>query len=247
MVNTTESRNRAGGGAPALFPPTMWSVVIEARDDVSPRAAEALERLARAYWRPLYVFVRQRGRPHASAEDDVQGFFEHLLGRDFLRFVTPREGRFRTFLLASFTRWLNDQHDRAVAAKRGGGQPVISLDEFAEVRDLAVAPDDPPEAAFDRRWAREVCDRALARVAEAWSGRAELFAALRPLLAGERPEADYATIGARLAMSEGAVKKAAFDLRARFARCVREEVRLTVRDEAAVDEELRHLIRLLRS
>ena len=57
---------------------------------------------------------------------------------------------------------------------------------------------------------------------------------------------DYATIGARLGMSEGAVTKAAFDLRALFAKKIREEIRLTVRDDAAVDEELRYLIRLLR-
>ena len=63
----------------------------------------ALEQLARGtYWRPLYVFVRQRGRSHDDAVEDVQGFFAHLIGRDFLRFVQPREGRFRTFLLASF-------------------------------------------------------------------------------------------------------------------------------------------------
>ena len=246
-MKTTEPSQPAGSGSPGLFPPTMWSAVIEARDEASPRAAEALERLARAYWRPLYIFVRQRGRAHEAAEDDVQGFFAHLLGRDFLRFVTPREGRFRTFLLAAFTRWLNDQHDRAVAAKRGGGQPLLSLDEFEELRETAVAPGDPPEAAFDRRWARELCAHALARVAEAWSGRVELFEALSPLLAGERPDADYASIGARLGMTEGAVKKAAFDLRALYARRIREEVRLTVGDESAVDEELRYLIRLLRT
>ncbi len=229
-----------------LFPATMWSAVLEARETDTPHALQALERLARAYWRPLYIFLRQRGREHDVATDEVQGFFEHLLSRDFLRFVQPREGKFRTFLLASFTRWLNDQGDRARAAKRGGGAVLISLDEFDSVRELVHPANEAPEASFDRRWAKEIFDRAMQRVAEAWSARTPVFSALRSTITGETMTEDYATLGARLGMSEGAVKKAAFDLRALFAKKIREEIRLTVRDDAAVDEELRYLIRLLR-
>ena len=224
----------------------MWSAVLAAREADTPHALQALERLARAYWRPLYIFLRQRGRDHETAAEEVQGFFEHLLSRDFLRFVRPREGKFRTFLLSSFTRWLNDQGDRARAAKRGGGRALISLDEFDSVRELVQPAGDTPEESFDRRWAREIFDRAMQLVAGAWSERAQVFTALRPVISGETMTDDYATIGARLGMSEGAVKKAAFDLRALFAKKIREEIRLTVRDDAAVDEELRYLIRLLR-
>src|SRR5437588_16232 len=116
----------------------MWSVVVEAREENTPHAARALEQLASAYWRPLYIFQRQRGRGHEEASEDVQGFFAHLLGRDFLRFVQPREGRFRTFLLTSFTRWLDDQRDYAQAAKRGGGQSPIPLHEFDSIRPVAI-------------------------------------------------------------------------------------------------------------
>jgi RNA polymerase sigma-70 factor (ECF subfamily) len=224
----------------------MWTAVVEAREGQTPAAMQALEQLARAYWRPLYVFLRQRGRDHENASEEVQGFFVHLLGRDFLRFVQPREGRFRTFLLASFTRWLDDQRDRANAAKRGGGQTLIPLQEFDSVNGLAPSDQAAPEEAFDRRWAREVFDTALARLAEAWEERAELFLALRTSLTSGGEAEEYAAIGARLGMNEGAVKKAAFDLRAKFARIIREEVRRTVRDDAAVDEELRYLIKLLR-
>ena len=224
----------------------MWSAVLEAREADTPHALQALERLARAYWRPLYIFLRQRGREHEMAEEAVQGFFEHLLSRDFLRFVQPCEGKFRTFLLTSFTRWLNDQGDRARAAKRGGGVTPIPLPEFDSVRELAQPASETPEMSFDRRWAREIFERAMQRVGEAWSIRGALFIALRPTIAGESVAEDYASIGARLGMTEGAVKKAAFDLRALFARTIREEIRLTVRDDAAVDDELRYLIRLLR-
>jgi RNA polymerase sigma-70 factor (ECF subfamily) len=224
----------------------MWTAVVEAREGQRSAAMEALEQLARAYWRPLYIFLRQRGRDHENAAEEVQGFFAHLLGRDFLRFVQPREGRFRTFLLASFTRWLDDQRDRANAAKRDGGQTLIPLQEFDSVSGLAPSDQEAPEEAFDRRWAREVFDTSLTRLSDAWTERMELFLALRVSLTSGVGAEEYAAIGARLGMNEGAVKKAAFDLRARFARIIREEVRRTVRDEAAVDEELRYLIKLLR-
>lgn len=224
----------------------MWSAVLEAREADTPHALQALERLAHAYWRPLYIFLRQRGRDHETAAEEVQGFFAHLLSRDFLRFVQPREGKFRTFLLASFTRWLSDQRDRAHAAKRGGGQVLLSIQEFDSVRELVQTQRESPEESFDRRWAQDVFNRAMQRLTEAWRERADLFAALRATVTGEPMTEDYATLGARFCMSEGAVKKAAFDLRALFGKKIREEIRLTVRDDAAVDEELRYLIRLLR-
>lgn len=231
---------------PGLIPATHWTWVIEAQAGETRHAAAALEHLARAYWRPLYVFARHRGRDHPSAEDDVQGFFAHLLSRDFLRAVTPREGRFRTFLLTAFTRWLSDQRDHACRLKRGGGQAPLALEELHRAERLPISPEQTADVAFDRRWAREVFDQALQRVAADWRERAPLLAALRPLLAGEKPAESYAALGARLGLSESAVGKAAFDLRALFARRIREEIRMTVRDDAAVEDELRYLIRLLR-
>ena len=73
-------------------------------------ALQGLERLATAYWRPLYVFMRKRGQDHHSAADGVQDFFECLLSGELLRKARPGEGRFRNFLLVAFRRWLGDQH-----------------------------------------------------------------------------------------------------------------------------------------
>jgi hypothetical protein len=64
----SEAAPKAGG----LFPPTMWSAIVAAGEPDAPAALVALERLARAYWRPLYVFLRQRGTDHDSAADHVQ-------------------------------------------------------------------------------------------------------------------------------------------------------------------------------
>ncbi|HTI70528.1 MAG TPA: sigma-70 family RNA polymerase sigma factor [Candidatus Limnocylindria bacterium] len=225
----------------------MWSAILTAADADMPRALEALERLAKAYWRPLYVFVRQRGVDHDTAADQVQGFFAYLLSRDFLQDVRPGEGRFRNFLLVGFRRWIRDQRDREFAQKRGGGIAPVPLQELEALRMEPVSPDSASaENAFERAWAQGLVARSLDALEVQWSARAALFAALRLTLEGSPEAENYAVIGIRLGMTEGAVKKAAYDLRQQFSTRIRAEIRATVQDDAEVEPELRHLIGLLR-
>ncbi len=49
------------------FTTTHWSVVLAAGSSDSSQAAEALEQLCRAYWFPLYAYVRRRKRPASGA------------------------------------------------------------------------------------------------------------------------------------------------------------------------------------
>src|SRR3982074_3060591 len=108
------------------FYTTHWSLVLMARDKASPASAEALERLCRTYWYPLYAYLRRRGYGEHDAQDLTQGFFAHLFKRDWMQSVAREKGRFRSFLLASLNYFLADQRDRAIAQKRGGGRQVIS-------------------------------------------------------------------------------------------------------------------------
>ncbi|MHC1763570.1 MAG: hypothetical protein AB9869_04575 [Verrucomicrobiia bacterium] len=41
------------------FATTHWSVVLAAGDSGAPGSVEALEKLCRTYWYPLYAFVRR--------------------------------------------------------------------------------------------------------------------------------------------------------------------------------------------
>jgi hypothetical protein len=89
----------ARGGAVA-FTTTHWSVVITAQGE-SPAAHEALERLCRIYWRPIYSFVRRQGFGREEAEDITQGLFAQLLERKRLSAVRKEKGRLRSFLLGA--------------------------------------------------------------------------------------------------------------------------------------------------
>ncbi|PYK42204.1 MAG: hypothetical protein DME46_11945 [Verrucomicrobia bacterium] len=63
---------------PAAFRTTHWSVVLDAQGE-SPEAQEALEKLCRVYWRPIYGFVRREGVRPEEAKDLTQGFFALIL------------------------------------------------------------------------------------------------------------------------------------------------------------------------
>jgi len=113
------------------FGPTHWSVVLAAGEDESPSSHEALEKLCRAYWRPIYTYVRRRGHAPTEAEDLTQAFFAHFLERKLLTVVDRQRGRFRTFVLHACEYFLAKQWRDASRIKRGGGQTILSLDVTA--------------------------------------------------------------------------------------------------------------------
>ena len=233
----------------AAFATTLWSVVLAVQTD-SPESHHALERLCRAYWRPIYAFLRRDGHAPADAEDFTQGFLASLLARNSLASVGPERGRFRSFLLASLRHYLADQRDRARAAKRGGGAAAVSLDaETAEAfYARQVSSGDTPERCFERQWAQTVLDHAQDRLkAECQTaGKESLYNDLGPQRQDDRTET-HAEIGVRHGMSENAVRLAAMRLRRRYQELVREEIGQTVKSEAELEEELRHLLRVLTS
>src|SRR4029077_6096900 len=97
----------------------------------SSASTAALENLCRRYWPPIYFFARRKGYSDADAKDFTQQFFSRLLTRNDFAGLDARKGKFRTFLLAAFSHFLANEHDWATARKRGGGQKIISLDEFS--------------------------------------------------------------------------------------------------------------------
>src|SRR5947209_11545063 len=160
-------------GKPGWFATTHWSVVLAAGRSDSPEATQALERLCAVYWHPLYAYVRRQGYAPHDAQDLTQEFFARLLARNYLGTVGREKGKFRSFLLAALNHFLADERDRAMAAKRGGGKPLISLDETdAETRYEADMPSQlSPDKSFEKRWATTLLEPAFARL------RAEAVAA----------------------------------------------------------------------
>src|SRR5437868_8435622 len=123
-----------GTGEGSVFATTHWSVVLAAGDPASPQATAALETLCRAYWYPLYAYVRRSGHSPQDAEDLTQEFFSRLLEKNSFAQAARERGRFRSFLLTSLNNFLTNEYHRSARLKRGGGQVTISLDG-AEAED----------------------------------------------------------------------------------------------------------------
>jgi RNA polymerase sigma-70 factor (ECF subfamily) len=232
-------------------------MVLRARDASDAAGRAALEQLCRAYWRPLRAFAIRSGHPIEDAEDFTQEFFLRLLARNGLAQVSPEKGRFRNFLLVSFRNFLADQRDKARAAKRGGGgvdggrQFLWTQGSVDGERDDAPEPVHAatPEQAFERQWAHTLLQRARARLRDECtaSGRLAVFEALGPEdpAPGPAAEESYEQIGVRLGLGVTAVKSAAFRLRKRYRELIRTEVAETVNSVDEIDEELRHMLRVL--
>ncbi len=233
------------------FATTHWSTILAAGSAASPQAADALERLCRTYWYPLYAFVRRKGYGPHEAEDLTQSFFARFLEKRYLDGVAPEKGRFRTFLLCSLSHFLANEWDKSQRLKRGGGLTFLSLETtHAEERYGVEAADArTPERAFDQRWAETMLDLVLRRLRAEFGDTRQLsrFDELKPFLLGEPDAAAYATVAARLQISEQGVKSAVHRMRRRFRELFREEIAHAVARRADIDEELRYLVELMTS
>ncbi len=227
------------------FTTTHWTVVRAAREEDAPGAADALAQLCRTYWYPLYAYIRRRGREPHDAQDLTQEFFARLLERKFLAAVSQERGKFRWFLLAALKRFLANEWNHEHAAKRGGREQFVSLDEeIAEGRYRHEVVDQAtPEKLFDQSWAMTVLEQAQEQLRQEYNagGRGQIFEELKIFLSGDRAPVSHAEVGAALGLNEGAVKVAVHRLRQRYRECLREQIARTVSTSAEVDAEIRHL------
>jgi RNA polymerase sigma factor (sigma-70 family) len=237
----------AGGVA---FTTTHWSLVLTAQGH-TPAADEALEKLCRTYWWPLYGFVRRNGHSPEEAQDLTQGFFALLLERRDFDAVRREKGKLRSYLLVSLKNFLAKAHRREMAVKRGEGRALVSLDDLVarERADLEPADTLSADKIFERRWALTLLDQVLTRLQQEYraAGNAALFEQLKELLTDDPGRASQADIAANLGMSENAVKQAFHRLRQRYRELLHEEIAHTVAVPGDIEDELRHFISVLQT
>jgi RNA polymerase sigma-70 factor (ECF subfamily) len=239
------STRASSNDAPGLFPQTRWSLVLAATRHDSPESSAALEIICRAYWRPLYAYVRHCGYPPHDAQDLTQEFFALLLQKRWLEIADREKGRLRTFLIVALKNFMRKQWRRESAQKRGGGQAHVPMDtQFAESRYAEDAPAQrDPDEVFDRQWALTLLELTLQRLqAEfAEAGRADDFESLKSCLMAEHGAIDYGAVAQALGTNAGAARVAVHRLRRRFREFYREEIAKTLAEGTDLDGELRHL------
>lgn len=236
-----ERGKRFQDGGPK-FKATQWSVLALAAQSNSPAALRALDDLCRAYWQPLCRFIQSQGTSEADAQDLTQAFLLNFIGTKSLMRADPLKGRFRSFLLSSLKNFLHDEWDKRTAARRGGGQSIVSLDHD---HSYAAEPADPTasDAYFDKTWAITLLNRAINEIRARWEERGKLtvFEALESYLAGSEETDDYARTAEKLGVSIPAVTTLIHRLRKEYREILRAEVARTVSDPRSINAELRHL------
>ena len=105
------------------------------------------------------------------------------------------------------------------------------------------------ETIYERRWALTVLEQVLTRLQEEYdaAGNEQLFTRLNEILTDDAAQLSQAQIAAELGMTENAVKQAFHRLRVRYRELLREEISRTVTVPGEVEDELRHLVAVLRS
>ena len=250
--NQTDPGSISTGAGPApqpVFVTTRWSLVVSAGRNDTPQARNALEKLCRSYWFPIYAFVRRQGHGPHDAQDLTQEFFTRLLEKQQLAAADPAKGRFRSFLLAALKHFLANEWDKARAQKRGGGRVLIPIDVAAAETSCGVDPADnlTADKIFERRWALTLLEHVLGRLRAEYvsDGRENLFEQLKPTLTEASRTVAYAEIANRLGTTEGAVKVAVHRLRQRYREVLRAEIADTVAGPGEVEDEIRNLFAAL--
>jgi RNA polymerase sigma-70 factor (ECF subfamily) len=246
---TDESDGHTEDRPQPLFVTTHWSVVLAAGHGDTTRADDALAHLCQTYWYPLYAFARRRGCSPPDAQDLTQEFFARLLKGNWLAEADRQRGRFRSFLLSAMKHFMANEWNKAQAQKRGGGQPILSLnDDSAEHRyRLEPAETATPESLFERGWALTLLEGVLARLEEEYrqEGKLVWMEAMRPALTADRGAIDYAEMARRLDVTETAARVAVHRLRQRYRQLIRAEVASTVTSPEEVEAEMHHLFQVL--
>jgi RNA polymerase sigma factor (sigma-70 family) len=242
-------KNGASEPKARAFTTTHWSMVAAAAGHHASRAVdEALEGLCRAYWYPIYLFLRRSGWTAHDAEDLTQAFFQRVLEKDYLRAVDRTKGKFRSFLLAMLRHFLANHRRDARAVKRGGRVQFVHIDDESAGEVHPVMTDATPEQCFERQWAITLLEQVVLRLREEHqrAGKAELFEALKMFLTGDKCDMGYAALATRLGTTEAALKMAISRMRRRYGELLRAEVARTVTTPEEANEELRALFAAFR-
>ncbi len=153
--------------------------------------------------------------------------------------------------MASLQNYMMDEHGRARALKRGGGQQLVSLDQKTAEAEAALSAslhlDDV--RSFDLTWASSIVKRSWEKMQKNLTaeGKAEWLSELRPFVDGAGAAPNQQEVAARLGVPIATLRTWLSRLRHRYRDVLRAEVASTMSDSASVEQELRYLHQVLTS
>lgn len=222
------------------FPATMFSAVLQLQSGDPLERQRSLERLIRAYTKPVYKHLRLKWqKPPADADDLVQDFFARAVERGIFALYDPDKGRFRTFVRSCLDHFVINAEESRTRLKRGGGLEMVAADTLEAEHEIGVSSAPPdPDAVFDREWARNLFDKSIVLLEKRLTllDKARYFEAFRRHdLCDEDERPSYATLASELGIKVTDVTN--------YLHAARKELRVivleTLRELTATEEEFR--------
>ena len=240
-------------GCGQYFQQTSWTQIEAAATSDLIRRRERVGTILEQYSRPVYAYLRRKGKRGDEARDLMQGFFtEVVLGRGLIQQADRTKGRFRALLLTSLDRYVRSVRRAQTARKRmpAGGLVYLGHVEPAEVHEANAQA--TPEEAFVFAWACELLEQVIAKTEAAcreagqevhW--RVFRRTVLEPILEGaDRPPlaqlVDEMGIESQVRASNMIMM-----VKRRFRAVLRARVRPSVDCDQQVDQEIRDLMEIL--
>jgi len=222
--------------AAGRFPPTRWSVIEALRATDASTRERALDALCRAYWRPVYKYIRLRWNKAApDAQDLTQGFFVQLQERELLTRFEPAKSRLRTYLRVCVDSFLLNEDKAARRQKRGGDSLHVALDFTAAEEELGATTIDPASVAspesleefFEKEWIRSLFTLALNDFREVCSAshRATAFTLFEAYDLDADDDVSYDQLAARFGVSVSDVTNSLSWARREFRRIALDRLR----------------------
>jgi RNA polymerase sigma-70 factor (ECF subfamily) len=201
----------------------------------------------------VYRYLRARARGHSEqdAEDRTQEFFLRVLVKGWLRSAEPQCGRFRDFLLTVLKCFAYDHTVRAQQQTQFERR-FVSLHSLIQDSDRAYEPPahETPEEAFHRQWKADVLAAVRRNLRACYEGlntpeeqrRFEIFATYYFVdRAEDRPT--QKALADQFGVSLDKVKDDLKEVRKRYNRFVRQELRDQAGSEEDVEDDVRDLLR----
>lgn len=145
--------------SPRLFPTTSRTLVEGLHSSEQKVREMSLARFCTLYYPAIYGYARTLGLAEADAKDRVQDFFVEVTRDDLLtKFDRSQGSRLSSWLMKCFKNQIISYQARSNAQKRGGGLPLVPLDDSHAEHSYRAAhlAHLEPAPTFDLMLAREI-------------------------------------------------------------------------------------------
>ena len=241
------------GGTGYAFLTTRWSLIDGIKSADKDPDRNLINHLLQRYWKPVYCYIRHKGRKNEDAKDLTQGFFHDVvLNRRLVQRADQAKGRFRTFLLHALDHYLINEQTKQNAQKRVPSGKLIPM-EVGELPDIpATVSEMTPEDFYNYTWLSELLEQVLAEVEREcrqdgldvhWLLFKERI--VTPTVEGSSPPS-LAQLCQRLDIeSEKKASNMTITVKRRFQTLLKRQVRDTVATDDEVEDELQEIFHYL--